>query len=289
MEFRGRTPSFYSDSGADDRHWEYGWSHPPSGNFLQPGHSLDDRRNRLEDSSGSFLLLHRIFTLGLAGPRDASLPWPDLDRRGDWGAQPPFIRIRERPACSSTAPATTLGNRRFSHQYNHGHSLFCRHALLLCLESPLSSEDGKRSCRGSDSGVVQLYLRFPRLGKVGTRGRSARIREGCCSKLIVPLARDHRFGPLSPLDPGISKVRRQAPGLSGARGLSEKPAERTDTKDQLLASGCKKVGPSISGLFQFCQHISSAVNLLLRLRTAWSKSQEITQFLRGTDPIASLL
>ena len=207
MEFRNRAPSIYRDSRADDNYREYGWSNPASGNFLRGECSVGRRRNRLQDSSGCFSLRHRLFAVGLAYSRDAALPWADLDRGSNWGPKPPSIGICERLTCSSTASVTTVGNRWFSHQYNHGHSLLYRHAVLLCLESAFSSKDGKCSCCGIDSGFVSLQFRFSQLGKVGSRRRSACVRKIYCGKLLVPVVGDHRPGALSPLDPGISAVR----------------------------------------------------------------------------------
>src|SRR6266581_2982659 len=124
MEFHTRAHSFYRDGGDDDSHRKYGWSNPPSRNFVRRGRGLGRRRNRLQDRSVGFSLRHGVLTLGLAGSRDPPLPWLDPDRGGNWGAEPPSVGFCERLACSSPAPVATLGYRRFSHQYHHGNSLF---------------------------------------------------------------------------------------------------------------------------------------------------------------------
>src|SRR5262245_36039386 len=205
MEFHTRAHSFYRDGGDDDSHRKYGRSNPPSRNSVRRGRGLHYRRHRLQDRSVGFSLRHGVFTLGLAGSRDPALPRPDLDRGGNWGTEPPSAGICERLACSPPAPVATLGNRRLSHQYHYGHSLFCRHALLLCLESAFSSEDGKHRRSGRDSGYFYLYLRFPPLGDTRTGGRFTCNREVYCSKFVNPLVGDHRSGPLPSIDSGISE------------------------------------------------------------------------------------
>src|SRR5215467_11005278 len=63
----------------------------------------------------------------------------------------------------------------------------------------------------------------------------------------------------------------------------------TERGNQLLMFDYFELSPSRSRLFQFCQHLSSALNLLFRLGGAWGKSQEIMQFPGGPNRIALLL
>src|SRR5262249_17785110 len=54
---------------------------------------------------------------------------------------------------------------------------------------------------------------------------------------------------------------------------------------EIARRGPLKSVPSRSRLFQFRQHLSNAFNLLFRLRDAWGKSQEFTQFPCRSRPI----
>src|SRR5206468_2519633 len=112
MEFHTRAHSFHRYGWDDDSHREYGRSNPPSRNSVRRGRGLGRRHNRLQDRSLGFSLRHGVFTLGLARSRDPPLPWPDLDRGGNWRPEPSSVGICERLACSSPAPVATLGYRR---------------------------------------------------------------------------------------------------------------------------------------------------------------------------------
>src|SRR5439155_21473108 len=104
MEFHTRAHSFYRDGGDDDSHRKYGWSNPPSRNFVRRGRALGRRRNRLQDRFVGFSLRHGVLTLGLAGSRDPPLLWLDPDCGGNWGTEPPSVGLCEGFAGRPSAP-----------------------------------------------------------------------------------------------------------------------------------------------------------------------------------------